>query len=327
MSSNSKKRDFSLVIRGIKNYFFYKPFCVSFEVTYSCNARCRHCHLGGMIKGEKRASPEEFAGRARELKPVVAQVSGGEPLLRKDIENIVQALHRPNHAPYIVLTTNASLLSEKKYRALKESGVDEFSISLDYPDERHDQFRGIPGLFSKIEKLCLALKGEKNKGITLSCVVHHYNYEEMLRLAEKAYQWEVNMNFSTYTWLRTNKKDFMIPDEKIPKLNQMITQLQNFRLSHNTVFTSDYVFEKMVDFFKKKGRPDCKAGTRFLVVNPDATLSPCGLIIKKYKNHKELKNDFIKTNTCTACFTSIRANSEKPAKYLIKDNLNSLSRQ
>ncbi|MFW6160799.1 MAG: radical SAM protein, partial [Acidobacteriota bacterium] len=257
MSLNSTKRYFSLGIRGVRNYIFNKPFCASFEVTYNCNARCQHCHLGGMIKGEKQTTAEEFARRARELKPVVAQVSGGEPLLRRDIDNIVQALRHPHRAPYIVLTTNASLLNEKKYRALKESGVDEFSISLDYPDERHDKFRGIPGLFDKIEKLCLDLRGEKNKGITLSCVVHRYNYKDMLRLAEKAYQWQVKMNFSAYTWLRTNQKDFIIPQENLPELNQMINQLQNFRLSHNTVFTSDYVFGKIVNFFREQGQEDC----------------------------------------------------------------------
>ncbi|MFQ5721547.1 MAG: hypothetical protein ACE5GI_03560, partial [Candidatus Aminicenantales bacterium] len=62
----------------------------------------------------------------------------------------------------------------------------------------------------------------------------------------------------------------------------------------------------------------------FFVVNPDGGLSPCGLIIKRYKTPKEMKKQFKKHNSCSFCYTSIRANSEKPAKYLIKDSLNSL---
>jgi len=119
MSRLSKTRQLALGLRGVKNFFGKKPLCVSFEITYSCNARCQHCHLGGMIKDEKRASPE----------PVVAQISGGEPLLRKDLKDIIQAIYRPQRPPYIVITTNAALLDEKKYRELREAGVDEFSLS------------------------------------------------------------------------------------------------------------------------------------------------------------------------------------------------------
>lgn len=324
MSSLSKTRQLALGLRGVKNFFGKKPLCVSFEITYSCNARCQHCHLGGMIKDEKRASPEEFGLRARELGPVVAQISGGEPLLRKDLKDIIQAIYRPQRPPYIVITTNAALLDEKKYRELREAGVDEFSVSLDYPDERHDKFRGIPGLFRKIENLCLALKGEQDKGITLSCVVHRYNYQELIKLAQKAYEWEVNLNFSTYTWLRTKKKDYLIPPEELPSLEKMIRQIQEFRQAHNTIFTSDYVFKGMVEFFRHQGQPNCQAGVRFLVVNPDAQLSPCGLILKNYSNLRQLQAEFSAHNHCTACFTSIRANSEKPPWVLLKDNLRAI---
>jgi MoaA/NifB/PqqE/SkfB family radical SAM enzyme len=319
----STLRQIALGLRGARNFFFKKPLCVSFEITYSCNARCQHCHLGGIIKDEKRAPAEEFGRRARELSPVVAQISGGEPLLRRDLIDIIQAIHRPNRPPYIVLTTNAALLDEKKYFQLREAGVDEFSVSFDYPDERHDEFRGIPGLFRKIEKLCLALKGEPNKGITLSCVIHRYNYKELLQLAHKAYEWEVNLNFSTYTWLRTKKKDYLIPANELPYLEEMIRQIKDFRRTHNTIFTSDYVFKGMIDFFRDEGRQNCRAGIRFLVVNPDGHLSPCGLILKNFSNLRQLQNEFSATNQCTACFTSIRANSEKPAWVLLKDNLKS----
>ena len=58
---------------------------------------------------------------------------------------------RPQHQgrldglPYTILVSNWSLMTEERYLELREAGVDQFSVSLDFPDERHDDFRGYPG--------------------------------------------------------------------------------------------------------------------------------------------------------------------------------------
>ncbi|MFB0566683.1 MAG: radical SAM protein [Candidatus Aminicenantaceae bacterium] len=316
-------RSLSLASRGVKNYIAKRPFCVSFEVTYRCNALCKHCHLGGPVD-EQRASPQKYAAICRQLKPVVAQVSGGEPLLRRDLEQIIEALRIPNRAPFIVVTTNGVLLTKKRYLSLREAGVDEFSLSLDYPDERHDEFRQVPGLFKRIETLMKELESINEKAITLSCVVQSDNFRDLIRLAELAGAWHVNINFSTYTYLRTNKKDYLLSTEELEELKDILHQLLLFKRQHNNVYTSDYTFMRMIDFFENESLDNCRAGVKFMVVNPDGTLSPCGLIIKNYQSLKELKQDFIRSNDCVYCYTSIRANSEKPPSYLIKDGLRSL---
>ncbi len=316
----SARRSVRLAGRGIANYFAKRPWCVSFEITYSCNARCRHCHLGGPVKGEL-ATPERYGEISRELKPVVAQISGGEPLLRRDAEKVVSAVRRKRRAPFVVLTTNGALLSRERYSRLREAGVDEFSLSLDYPDERHDEFRGIPGLFGRIRSLVSELKGVQDPGITLSCVIQRDNFRDLIKLAELAREWKLRMNFSTYTWLRTHKMEYMIRPEEVDELREMLRRLKDFKRKYGTVFTSDYVLGKIPDFFLEGGIAGCTAGRRFFVVNPDGTLSPCGLIIKSYQTAKEMRKDFVGQNTCTACFTSIRANQEKPLWYLLADNL------
>jgi len=322
---NLTKRTLSLAAQGISNYFAKRPFCVSFEVTYRCNARCRHCHLGGPVENEVRVDADRYAEVCREIKPLVAQVSGGEPLLRNDIEEIIQKLRVPNKGPFIVLTTNATLLNRDKYLRLREAGVDEFSISLDYPDERHDDFRQVPGLFQKITNLLESIQDIQDKGITLSGVVQRQNFRELIKLAEFARKWNVHMNFSTYTWLRTQKKDeFMLTKEEIPELKNILDQLKLHKRKYKTIYTSDFVFKMMIEFFETQSIGNCKAGEKFFVVNPDGTLSPCGLILRKYTSQAEMKNDFLKHNDCTYCYTSIRANTEKSAKYLIKDSLKSI---
>ena len=192
------KRTLFLATRGLNNTILNRPLSVSFEVTYACNARCKHCHLGGPIQGEKRATPEDYARLCREIKPVVAQVSGGEPLLRRDLEDIIRALVHPGKARFIVVTTNAALLSRERYLRLKEAGVNEFSVSLDYPDERHDEFRAIPGLFRKIEKLVKELQDENNLSITFSCVVQSDNFRDLPKISRLAVDWGVKINFSTF---------------------------------------------------------------------------------------------------------------------------------
>jgi len=320
---NSIIRTLALTRRGIRNYLFKKPFCVSFEITYSCNAKCQHCHLGGPVK-EKRAGPREYAEICNRLNPVVAQISGGEPLLRHDVEQIIREIKNPNGTPIVVLTTNAALLTAEKYLQLREAGVDEFSVSFDYPDERHDEFRGIPGLFNKIKSLLEKVQSIDNNGITLSCVVQSKNYRELIKIAEFALSYNVTINFSTYTWLRTDKKEFMVPRNELPILEEVIKKLIKFKKKYKNIYTSDYIFKNMVRYFENGSLPNCRAGERFLVINPDGNFSPCGLIIKQYHSQEEIKKDFLKTNSCQYCFTSIRGNSEKPAKYLIMDSLISI---
>ncbi len=319
----SLSRTISLAKHGIRNYFTKRPFCVSFEVTRNCNAKCKHCHLGEAME-EERATPQKYGEIYRELKPLVAQVSGGEPLIRRDLEEIIGALRNPNGAPYIVVTTNGALLTKERYFSLRKAGVDEFSLSFDYPDERHDEFRGVPGLFKRIEALIGELKSNDNKGITLSCVVQSDNFRDIIPLVELARDWNVSLNFSTYTPLRTHDKNYMLSKQELEELKEIIKKLRDLKKKNKNIYTSDFVFRKMVEFFEKESIPYCRAGKKFLVVNPDGSLSPCGLIIKKYNGRKELIEEFQNENQCEYCYTSIRANTEKPAMYLIKDTIKSL---
>ena len=80
----------SIIGRGARNLIAKKPLAISFEITHSCNANCSHCDKNGIIKNEKLASPEEFDKIYQELKPLDAQISGGEPLLREDCFEIIR---------------------------------------------------------------------------------------------------------------------------------------------------------------------------------------------------------------------------------------------
>lgn len=316
----SIRRTLSLAARGGRNYLTKKPLCISFEVTHSCNAKCKHCHLHGPVE-EERASPERLGEICRELSPVVAQASGGEPLLRKDLEQIIQSWRVPNRAPFIVVTTNATLLSLDRYTSLKQAGVDEFSISLDYPDERHDEFRGVPGLFRKIENLVENLGSQRDKSISLCCVIQSDNFRLLTQMAELARKWGVRLNFSAYNTLRTHDQSYMLSKNELEEFREIIPVLLEYQKKYKNIRTSGYVLQKMVKYFAHGYMPRCRTGERFFNVNPNGTFSPCGLIITDYKTREEFIEGFCKTNTCVYCYTSIRANTEKPRRYVLWDNL------
>jgi MoaA/NifB/PqqE/SkfB family radical SAM enzyme len=318
----SPGRTLFVVGRGVKNYLLKRPLTISFEITHSCNADCRHCHLGGPF-AETRATAQDYARICREVKPVIAQLSGGEPLLRRDLEDIVRAFRVPNRPPYIVVTTNAALLTGERFAGLREAGVDEFSISLDYPDERHDDFRGIPGLFGKIKHLIEGLDAAGRRTITFCCVVQRDNFRDLLHLAELARSWDVMINFSAYTPLRTNDRDYMISGGDLEEFREIARRLLAFKKDHDTVFNTEYAFDKMIRFFEQGASPLCRTGDRFCNVNPDGTFSPCGLIITRHPTLEDLKNKFARTNTCIYCLTSIRCNCEKPAWLSVRDALGS----
>lgn len=320
MERISSSRTLSLAKRGIRNYLTKRPFCISFEVTHSCNAKCKHCHLGGPIE-EERASPEKLGEICYKISPLVAQASGGEPLLRKDLEDIIAAFKIPNSAPYIIVTTNGALLTEERYASLSKAGVDEFSISLDYPDERHDEFRGVPGLFYKIEKFIRELGGKKLNSVTLCCVIQSDNLRELTKMAELAKEWNVKLNFSAYTTMRTHNEDFMLSKNDLEEFEEIVRHLLEIKRLYRCISTSEYAFRKIIEFFKNGYVPNCQTGYRFFNVNPDGTISPCGLIKTDYNTREEFIEGFSKKNTCAHCFTSIRANCERPLKYLIKDSL------
>jgi MoaA/NifB/PqqE/SkfB family radical SAM enzyme len=90
MSNVNNSRAFRLAIRGLQNLILTKPLSISLEITHSCNCNCKHCDKGGNIPDEVLAPPKRFGDAVKELKPLVAQISGGEPLLRKDIEEIIK---------------------------------------------------------------------------------------------------------------------------------------------------------------------------------------------------------------------------------------------
>lgn len=321
MPNISAARQVHLATRGLKNIVAGRPVTVSFEITFNCNADCTHCNWSRDIRiDEPSLGPGIWGDLLAEFKPVVAQISGGEPLLRRDVYDIISEMRRRDRHAAFVLTTNAQILNEDRYERLRDCGIDEFSISLDYPDSRHNEYRSLSNSFEKMARLVPRLAARGNDDIVLACVVQSDNFRDLPRLAERARDWGVCINFSTYTHLRTGRDYLSIgPNGQLSELRVIVERLIDMQSDGYPIVTAPYSLHKMIEFFETRSQPGCQAGRRFFIVNPWGKLAPCGMIQGRFENQRDLVEGFSATNECDMCYTSLRAGCEKTIFRMIVD--------
>ena len=321
-----KKLDVALAARmatrGTINWIKSKPVALSFEVTHSCTCDCRHCDHGGIKKDNKNLTASEYGKLQRQFKPVVLQLSGGEPLLRPDLLDIVSAVKEKNGLPYLIIVSNASKLTPELYQKCIDLGTDQFSISLDFPDERHDEFRGLPGLFSHLEEVIPQIMAKGRNNVAMNTAITKANLPYLVECYEKAASWGANISYSAYTSLRTGDTDLTIKSpEDLALLEKQIGRLLDIKKKGGKIVNSDWTLKNTYKFYRDGGIPGCQAGRRSLVINPDGTMRPCSMFNYKFKSHEEVMEKFVKTNTCGGCYVSIRAYLSKGYFELLFRNI------
>jgi AdoMet-dependent heme synthase len=136
---------------------FARPYVISWNLTYRCNLACEHCYLDA--GGTPLVGTENFADRSElgteECFRVIDEIAafapecvtiltGGEPLLRRDILEIVR--RAADRGLWVVVGTNGVRITENVARRLAEAGARGLSLSLDALDpDRHDHFRRVRG--------------------------------------------------------------------------------------------------------------------------------------------------------------------------------------
>lgn len=131
------------------------PYLIALNLTERCNLACDHCYLDAKIL--KEGATDELA--TAEIKTVLDDIAtvgpeamvvltGGEPLLRKDIEEL--ASHATSLGLMVVVGTNGVLLKPERIHQLQDAGVAGVGISVDSLNpEQHDAFRGRKGAWVK----------------------------------------------------------------------------------------------------------------------------------------------------------------------------------
>jgi MoaA/NifB/PqqE/SkfB family radical SAM enzyme len=313
-----------IIGRGSLNWIAERPIVVSFEVTDSCTCYCRHCDHGGLKDDSANLRPHEYRRYMQALRPCVAQVSGGEPMMREDLVDIVHEIKDGGRLPYTILVSNWSLMTEERYVALRAAGIDQFSVSLDFPDDRHDEFRVHPGLFKHLSEIVPRLARLGHDDIVLNSCITSANVEEIPAIAGKAREWGVNLCYSAYSPKRTGCRDYCLQtQEQLQALNAGLDMVEMMRDQTNWIVNSSSTLDATRAYFTEGRAPGCKAGLRFLVVRSNGMLQPCSMQFQQYplEERDRLVREFTACNTCDQCYVSIRSYLDKSFAQLVSENV------
>jgi MoaA/NifB/PqqE/SkfB family radical SAM enzyme len=310
--------------RGSLNWVAQRPIVVSFEVTDSCTCWCKHCDHGGPKDNSRNLQPADYRRYMQALRPCVVQVSGGEPLMRQDLVEVVRNIQVGSGMPYTILVSNWSLMTEERYLALREAGIDQFSVSLDFPDQRHDEFRRHPGLYQHLSRIIPRLAALGHDDIVLNTCITRENLEEIEATADKAREWGVNLCYSAYSARRTGCRDYLLTSpEQLATLNAALDRVEARRDATNWIVNSPSTIEATRRYFQNGGAPGCKAGLRFLVVTADGALQPCSMQFQRYPLDQQARmvSEFTAHNACDQCYVSIRSYLDKNFSTLLWENV------
>ena len=277
---------------------FQRPYVISWNLTYRCNLQCEHCYLDA--GPSPRVHSEAFSDRSElnteECKKIVDEIAdfapesitiltGGEPLLRRDILEIVR--YAASKDLWVVVGTNGVLVTERLARILQDAGVRGLALSLDSLDpDVHDRFRGVRGAWRNTVEGARIL-GEVGLPFIVQTTVGKHNADRLGEIAEFAHRDLRAKVWNLYFLVTTGRGTFvsdLTPEEYDQVLEQLfkIQQLYQGKMMVNAKCAPHYVktvFERAPDspFLKtySSGAGGCPAGTHYMGIRPNGDVTPC----------------------------------------------------
>jgi len=176
------------------------PQVIAWESTRACRFTCRHCRANAQTEADPgQLSTEEALRMVDEIaefsKPLLI-ISGGDPLLRKDIFEI--AAHADKKGLKVVMSPSGSVITSQTVDRMKSSGVRMVSISIDGADsDTHDGFRNVEGSFNMVLNTLETLRrGEMPFQINTTVTQHNLkDLQNIFRLAvnQESTSWDIFM--------------------------------------------------------------------------------------------------------------------------------------
>lgn len=202
VEDTSTCKEISCSTKELKRAFFESSRGAYYEITEYCNLKCIFCYANPKYKHERYNGNLELSKkileRAKEININRIVLSGGEPLLRKDIFEIIK------YAKYkigkVAITTNGTLIDEDIARRLKDSGIDSVSISIEsFDKDIHDSLRGT-GTFERCVTAIEALKkvGFDKSSINICATTTAKNLNGLSKFRKFANDLGVSMSFSFF---------------------------------------------------------------------------------------------------------------------------------
>src|ERR671920_1926824 len=117
------------------------------------------------------------------------------------------------------------MLTVERAVALRDAGINQFSISLDYLDGRHDLARGIPGLTERIFRAIDGMRARGIDNIRFNTVIKDDNLDQLLPIVERAATLGCGVNFSVYTDAKNGNKAHLLGETRHDALDDAVARV------------------------------------------------------------------------------------------------------
>jgi len=269
----------------------FRPYIVSWNLTRKCNLLCPHCYIdsvAGVDANDSELTTDEARLVIDELSRInerlMLVLSGGEPLLRRDIYEIVGYAASEGFIP--VLGSNGVLLTRDNVRLLKDAGLKGAGISIDsVKPAEHDRFRGFDGAW---DLSVSGLRYAREAGIEtqIDVTLTDRNWQEIDRFIEfgvalgvKA----VNFFFLVCTG-RAMKTDITTSNYELA-LRHLARAFSERRLMVRAR-CAPHIYRLLYEdgFSIPPGTRGCLAGRSYMRIDPEGNITPCPYMPLKIGN-------------------------------------------
>ncbi len=270
----------------------FVPLVMSYNVTRECNMKCSHCYINA---AEKKLPNELNTKEAKELMDQIAEVShpllilsGGEPLLREDIYELIE--YGNSRGLKMGLGSNGYLLDDEVAKKLKKAGIATVSISIDSNiPAQHDEFRGVKGAWEKAVNACKALR-ENNVLVQVNTTLTHDNYDQIDDIMTLAESIGVE-NFHLFFLVPTGRGK-KLEDISAEKYEEMITKtfakVHKHSLNVRPSCAPQFMrIAKNMGLDMRQWIRGCIAGMYYCRVYPNGDVTPCPYLPIKLGNVRE----------------------------------------
>lgn len=301
------------------------PLFASYNVTGRCNMRCVFCEW--WINDIPELSTKqglEVIDAVCSLGVPFFDLSGGEPLLRKDL--IILAKRVSSHGCLVSMNTNGTLLDENRIDEVANV-FDMVVVSLDGPKEVHDKIRGVPGTYEKAIKAIKLLK-KNNIKVGVNSVATPWNIDVLPQFIE---QLRSLVDFAQIQPIHP----YPPPPENVPQnkqISNLMDYLLNLKQSDPSFLVEPTNFLKGFEsFFEGKTPKICHAGELYIAINPSGKLLACparsdiflGDILREsievLLKKRQDAEDWHKVSACKGCWLECTAGTSMVLENPLKE--------
>ncbi|MCI0399813.1 MAG: pyrroloquinoline quinone biosynthesis protein PqqE [Gammaproteobacteria bacterium] len=252
-----------------------KPLWLLAELTYKCPLQCPYCsNPVDFAKAKNELSTEDWLRVMREARAMGATqlgFSGGEPLVRRDLEELIREARRLGF--YTNLITSGVGMDEERIKGFKEAGLDHIQVSFQASSEELNNFiAGTDAFKHKLEMARLVKK--YGYPMVLCFVLHRQNQEQVRDILELAITLNADyVELATtqyYGWAMVNRDQLLPSREQLEQAEAIAHEYQKKMKGKMKIY---YV---VPDYYETRPKACMNGwGAVFLTITPDGTALPC----------------------------------------------------